>query len=267
MNFSAFVAGTCDGLPAAGYQKLLSKKQLLRCMRVSIHLLLLLGCSIQLLSAKDASGQDMNKTELRLELNNETLISAFKKIEKLSPFTFAYNKREISPVKGLFLPVADRSLRQTLNLLLQNTSLRYEQVGNNIIVTLPPAPRKTDAPGKRDAVEDSTINVHGIISNKDGKPVVGASILVKGSAKGTSSDEKGFFELKGIGPNSILLISSVGFDDLELGIAGRSTVDIRLKDKSEGGKLDEVVVVGYGTARKKDLTGPVSHIGARELGD
>ncbi|HSC36446.1 MAG TPA: hypothetical protein VLD19_01195, partial [Chitinophagaceae bacterium] len=149
-------------------------------MRVSIHFLLLFGCSIQLLSARDASGQDMNKTELRLELNNETLIAAFKKIEKLSPFTFAYNKKEISPVKGLSLPVADRSLRQTLNLLLQNTTLRYEQVGNNIIVTLPPASRKTDAPGKRDAAEDSTINVHGIISNKEGKPVVGASILVKG---------------------------------------------------------------------------------------
>lgn len=236
-------------------------------MRVGIYILLLLGSSIQLLLAKNASGQDMNKTALRLELNNATLIDAFKKIEQVTPFTFAYNKREISPVRNLSLSADNRSLRQTLDLLLQNTSLRYEQMGNNIIVTLPPATSKTADAGRRGAAEDTLINVHGIISNNEGKPVIAASILVKGSAKGSSTDEKGFFEIKGISPNAVLLISSVGFDDMELGVGGRSTIDIRLKDKSEGGKLDEVVVVGYGTARKRDLTGPVSHVGARELGD
>lgn len=236
-------------------------------MRVSIYILLLFGSSIQLLLAKGANGQDMNTTPVRLELSNETLINAFKKIEHVSAFTFAYNKKEVSGVKNLSLTGAERSLRQVLDLLLQNTSLRYEQVGNNIIVTLPPAARREETAGKRGVAEDTLINVHGIISNSEGKPVIGASILVKGSSKGASTDDKGFFEIKGVGPNATLLISSVGFEDMELGIAGRSTVDIHLKDKSEGGKLDEVVVVGYGTARKKDLTGPVSHVGARELGD
>ncbi|MBS1564234.1 MAG: SusC/RagA family TonB-linked outer membrane protein, partial [Bacteroidetes bacterium] len=235
-------------------------------MRIGIYLLLLLGGSIQLLLAKGASGQDLNKTALRLELNNESLLNAFKKIEQATPFTFAYNKKEISPVRGLSLTGAERSLRVTLDLLLQNTGLRYEQVGNNIIVTLPPSPRNPGA-ADRHGTEDSVINVHGIITNGDGKPVIGASVLVKGSSKGTSTDDKGFFELKGISPGAVLQISSVGFEDQEVGVGSRSTVNIQMKDKSASGKLDEVVVVGYGTARKKDLTGPVSHIGSRELGD
>ncbi len=211
MIFSAFAAGTCDGLPAARCQKLLVKKQLLRCMRVSMYFLLFFGCSIQLLIARDASGQDINKTGIRLELSNESLITAFKKIEKLSSFTFAYNKKEISPVRNLNLGSADRSLRQTLDLLLQNTSLHYEQIGNNIVVTLPPVARKPEPSGKRAGVEDSTISIHGIVSNKDGKGVAGASILVKGSAQGTSTDDKGFFYLKNVSANATLKISSGGF--------------------------------------------------------
>ena len=123
--------------PVEGRRKLLIqiKKRLPYCMRISFFIILIFLCSIQLISARDASGQDINKVYISLELKNEPLMTALEKIQKLTPFTFAYNKREIRRVTGLNLAWNGRSVHTILEALLRHTSLQYEQVGNTIVIS------------------------------------------------------------------------------------------------------------------------------------
>src|ERR1700754_3256596 len=111
-----------------------TKKRLLYFMRVSFIVILCFLCSIQLLSARDASGQDMNKVYISLELKGEPLITALEKIQQLTPFQFAYNKREVKRIQNLSLAGGRLSVHAILEMLLVNTRLRYEQVGNTIVI-------------------------------------------------------------------------------------------------------------------------------------
>lgn len=266
MIFSAFTAGTCPGMPSGRYLKLLklNQKQLAHCMRISIHIVVLLICSTQMLFAKRTNGQDMHTATVNLELKNETLIGALKKMQQKTAFTFAYNKSDISRIQHLNLPAATRTVKQTLELLLNNAPLEFEQLGNNIIIShiaiIKPVTTKR-------VVADTTIEVHGTITGPDDKPIGGASIVIKGAGIGTMSNEKGYFELHNVRPGATLVVSFVGFNEANIAVNNRTTVDIKLTEKTETSGLNEVVVVGYGTVKKKDLTGPVSRISAKDITD
>jgi TonB-dependent starch-binding outer membrane protein SusC len=268
MIFSAFVAGTRHGMLAGRYLKLLkqNQKQLAHCMRISIHIVVLLFCSTQLLFAKKTNGQDMHTATVTLELKNETLIVALKKMQQLTPFTFAYNKSDVNQIQHLNLPAGTRTVKQTLELILEHAPLEFEQIGNNIIISHIPVISGKRATNNR-PVADTTITVHGIITGADGKPAPGASIVIKGSTMGTTTNDKGYFELHNVTPGATLVVSSVGFTDVSIPVNNSTTLDIQLTEKTATTGLDEVVVVGYGTVRKKDLTGPVSHISAKDFAD
>jgi TonB-dependent starch-binding outer membrane protein SusC len=102
-----------------------------------------------------------------------------------------------------------------------------------------------------------------VTDSKDGSPVTGASVQPKGSKKGTSTGSDGSFSLSVPADVNTLVISSVGFGRQEIDIAGKSSVDVSLV--ATGANLNEVVVVGYGTARKKDLTGSVVSVKAKDF--
>lgn len=102
-----------------------------------------------------------------------------------------------------------------------------------------------------------------VTDSKNGSPVVGASVVAKGSTTGTSTNTQGDFTIT-VGPNvTTLVITSVGFAAYEANIAGKNSVTVALV--SAAGDLTEIVVVGYGTARKKDLTGAVASIKAKDF--
>jgi TonB-dependent starch-binding outer membrane protein SusC len=103
-----------------------------------------------------------------------------------------------------------------------------------------------------------------ITDSKDGSPVSGASVQAKGSKAGTSTKADGTFSLSVASAVNTLVISSVGYDQQEVSIAGQSTIDISFV-ASAGSNLNEVVVTGYGTARKRDLTGSVTSVKAKDF--
>jgi TonB-linked SusC/RagA family outer membrane protein len=102
-----------------------------------------------------------------------------------------------------------------------------------------------------------------VTDSKDGSPVVGASVVAKGTTNGTSTKSDGSFSLT-VGPSvSALVITSVGYDAYEVNIVGSTVVAASLT--AQAGGLSEVVVIGYGTTRKKDLTGAVSSVQAKDF--
>lgn len=106
--------------------------------------------------------------------------------------------------------------------------------------------------------------ISGIITDGDlGGPLPGATVLVKGTTNGASTDFDGKFTLNSVNPNATLVVSFIGYISQEINLAGRTNVNIQLKPDMQA--LDEVVVIGYGTARKSDLTGSVVAIGGDDL--
>ena len=100
--------------------------------------------------------------------------------------------------------------------------------------------------------------VKGKITDATGFPLPGANVIIKGTKKGTSTDTDGKYSIS-VSPGSILVISFTGSKSQEITVGGSSVYDVMLKDESSA--LDEVVVVGYGTKKKKDLTGSIVSVG------
>ncbi len=106
------------------------------------------------------------------------------------------------------------------------------------------------------------IKVTGKVTEANGLPVTGASIIVKGGTTGTAADEKGNFSLE-VPENATLLISAVGFTSQEIKVNKRTVIPVVLTVAD--GSMDEVVVVGYGTQRKRDLTGSITSVKGEEI--
>ena len=105
--------------------------------------------------------------------------------------------------------------------------------------------------------------VSGTVSDSQGVPLPGASVLEKGTTNGTQSDFDGNFTLDVSASNAVLVISYIGFATQEIPVDGQDTISVALEESAAG--LEEVVVIGYGEVRKKDLTGSVSKVGGDEL--
>lgn len=105
-------------------------------------------------------------------------------------------------------------------------------------------------------------SVSGTVSDSSG-PLPGASILVKGTTNGAQTDFDGKFTISNVGPNAVLVFSYIGLKAQEVNVAGKTTMNIVLKEDSA--ELREVIVIGYGTVRKKDATGAVDQIGAKDF--
>lgn len=105
-------------------------------------------------------------------------------------------------------------------------------------------------------------SIKGKVSSDKGEPLVGASVVVKGTTTGAITDLDGNYELKAAKDAKTLVFSFVGFDTKEVAINGQTTIDMTLL---EGNALNEVVVVGYGTQKKSQLTGAISSISAKQL--
>ncbi|HEY6900481.1 MAG TPA: TonB-dependent receptor [Puia sp.] len=242
-------------------------------MRISFALILSFLCSIQLLSARDASGQDMNKVYISLELKDESLVTALERIQQMTPFLFAYNKREIKKIHNLSLVSDNRSVHSIMEALLANTRLRYEQLGNTIVISSV-RDRSEGISGMFKQLSPTTSGreeikariLSGTVTNEKGEPLAGVSITVRGSSVGTSSGADGSFKITVPDEGATLQFSNVGYETQNVKVsATTSTLNIRLKETVSG--LNDVVVIGYGTARKSDLTGAVVSLKGESLVD
>lgn len=214
--------------------------------------------SAQILIAAPGDAQDLDEVTIRLELNNESLITAFKKIEKQCNFYFAYKEKQVKNAVNITIKGEKRTLRETLNLILANTGLSFKQLGNSIIIV---------KQGKSEVVKEirekltvllEADPVSGKVTDENGKPLQGVNVLERGTTNGTQTDANGNFTLNTSSPNAVLEISYVGYDNLEINVANRSVVNLQLSKLNR--QLDQVVVVGYGTQRRKAVTGAVSKV-------
>src|SRR5690554_4437265 len=105
------------------------------------------------------------------------------------------------------------------------------------------------------AYSQASLTVAGTVTDAEGEPLIGVNVLVEGRSAGTATDFDGLYTLQDVPSDGILIFSYIGFQTLEISVEGRTTIDVVLE--SDAQLLDEVVVVGYGTVRRQDVTGSI----------
>jgi TonB-linked SusC/RagA family outer membrane protein len=234
-------------------------------MRLSFFSILFILLGTQLMFAKNTSGQSADETFITLELKNASLSQAFKKIEKITDYLFAYQPKQVNAYDNVNLTKATRSVSATLKILLSNTGLSFKQVGNNIIIfTVGEELSVSLATETGSSVMFADTTISGIVVNAEtGLPVTNASVRLKGSSIGTTTNSQGEFTLTLDNLYGTLIFSSVGYLEQELKLNGKKDYSIALKVINK--KLEEVVVIGYGTRKKTDLTGTVNSLQSEDI--
>lgn len=203
-----------------------------------------------------AYGQNDSAVSISISKKSISVKEALELVKKQSGVFLMYREEAI---KGLEvdLDLNGVSLTEALDKLCAEAGLRYE-ISNGHVLILSKAAEQVEA-------NKDDITITGVVMDEKGEPIPGASVLLKGTKNGMITDLDGRFSISysSTVKNPQLLISFVGMASQTVNIKGRTDVKIRLA--SEVSDLDEVVVIGYGTAKAKDLTGSVSRISQKDI--
>lgn len=186
-------------------------------------------------------------SNLTLKIKNAGMKDVINQIEQQTDYLFVYNNKLIDLNQTVTLDLSNKSIADILNNISRQTGLSYVIQGNNILLTI--------AEKKEESQQDKK-SIKGVVSDATG-PIIGANVSIKGTTLGTITDTDGNFTLDApVG--STLLISYIGYNNEEVKIDSKNVYNILLKEDLE--VLDEVVVIGYGTTKRKDFTGSVSSV-------
>lgn len=188
---------------------------------------------------------------LTLELNNIALEKAIILIEQNSDYHFVYSNNLVPVQKKITATFREAEIQEVMEILLEGTNLSFKLTETNLVVIF-----ETETKLKTD------ITVSGKITDGSGNPLSGASINVKGKTTGTSTNDRGEFEITAP-EDATLQISYVGFETKEILVGGRTSITVSLKADIK--LSSQVIVVGYGTARKRDLTGSSATISGADI--
>ncbi len=224
--------------------------------------LTLYGFTIQffLLTTLLASTGNAQKIEsvknvvIELELQNVDITEAFRIIELQTDFKFAFDNQDIKRNKKISIINKEISVADALMKISEEADLKFRQVNNYINVNKR-AKRETT---KIEVIIQGITITGRVTSAEDAEGLPGVNVIVKGSSHGTVTDVEGNYSLDVPGTESILAFSSVGFIKEEVVVGSQSIIDMVLVIDLTA--LDEIVVIGYGTARKSDMTGSVASV-------
>lgn len=212
------------------------------------------------LSAGFAGKASEDTDKVTLVVRNEKLSSVLKQIEKQTGYRFAYSNSTVPAQKTVSLEVVDKELSEVLNLLLKDLGLVYQMEADKLIVIFP----KKAAPKLELTEPPADSIIAGRITGPDGRPIEGASVSVKGTSIGTTTNKSGEFRLAGVRNNAVLVISSVGYESQEMAASAvRPTTAIVLRE--DASTMQNVVVTGYQTIQKKLFTGAATKLKAEDV--
>jgi len=190
------------------------------------------------------------QTNLILKLENTNVEQVLKKIEEQSKFYFLYRSDLLKEIPPVSIQVNDAKLEDILDRILVPNGFSYE-IEDRVVVIKKDTEKASPVPVEQKGVS-------GTVKDKNGDPIPGVSVVVKGTTIGTITDMDGVFRLNMPGDAKTLSFSFVGMKSQEIDASGKTTFTIVMQDESVG--VEEVVVVGYGTQKKVNLTGAVSSV-------
>lgn len=227
--------------------------KLLRVMKLTVFLILILVVDVS------ASLYSQN-SKVSVKVENGTLSEIFLKIEEQSEYLFFYQNEQIRDVERQSVEVSNKNALEVVANILKGTGLSYKLVDRNIIVF----PTTEDARYLGNEAQQ-LITVSGKVSDSTGLPLPGVTVVLKGSSQGTITGTDGTYSITSIPGDATLVFSFVGMKSQEVKVSGQTKINITLEEEAIG--IEEVVAIGYGSMKRKDLTGSVASVAGEVLSE
>lgn len=237
------------------YLKLL--KVLMFASKQLFYVFLIQVFAMQLLLATTSKSQKLEEISVQLLVENVSLQQVLDQISQKTDFIIGYETRLVNKDKKYTFVSKGDNFEQLLLEIAQKAEVKFKRINNKLLVSKDP--RNTTEKKIEEVVE---VDITGQITDENGEGLPGASIIVKGTTNGTTSDLDGNYQLN-TETDAVLVISFVGYKTQEVTVGNRSVLDVAMQLDAE--QLEEIVVVGYGTQQKKDLTGAMSSVKGEEI--
>lgn len=203
-----------------------------------------------------ATVYSQNAKMVQITAEDQSLVDVLKTIEDKTNYTFLFNRSNVNVDQKVNVSLEFNNIEEALDVLLAETGIRYRSFNNSYVLY-------TDEDGNSAVASQQTKNVKGQVTSKNGDPLPGVTVVLQGTTTGTITDVNGNYSLSDVPANGILVFSFVGMDQQEIPLENRSLIDVVLVEQTIG--LEEVVAIGYGSVKKRDLTGSVISVGADKL--
>lgn len=209
--------------------------------------------------ARNASGQEILNKEISIHINHGQIKQILAEIQSQTNVNFIYSSTMIKAQRKISIKVVNKRLGQVLDEALNPLNIYYKVEDNQILLY------EKEVPGLNPAQtsKQDQITLKGKVTSDKGEPLPGVSVSIKGTKNGTTTDSNGNYAIISTSAESVLIFSYIGFRTKEVPVNGRTVVNVQLTEELTS--LGEVVVVGYGTQRKKDLTSAVSVVNVSEM--
>src|SRR5699024_6165853 len=179
----------------------------------------------------------------------------FHQIEKQSGYYFVYRNEWLKQMDKVNVNLQKATLQEAMTAILNNQPLTYSIVDKNVVIERKPTKTGRASPVKHLAAPP----LKGVVvDSATGEPLAGVSIKIKGTTMGTTTDAEGRFSLDDVSDDAVLVVSYLGYTSKTIPVNERNQIKISLASATTG--LDQLVVVGYGTQKKKDVTGAISSL-------
>ncbi|HBL75716.1 MAG TPA: SusC/RagA family TonB-linked outer membrane protein [Prolixibacteraceae bacterium] len=189
---------------------------------------------------------------LNLHFENNSLKEVLQTLEDQTDFSFVYKDEQINRSNNISGDFKDKLVNEVLDDILKNSELTYTIKGRAIVIL----------PGGLNGLSAQQKTVNGRVTDSSGQPLPGVSLVVKGTTKGTITDFDGKYTLANVPGDAVLVFSFVGMKMQEISVGNKTELNVTMEDETVG--IEEVVAVGYGIMKKRDLTGSVSSINFTE---
>ncbi|HEY6900895.1 MAG TPA: SusC/RagA family TonB-linked outer membrane protein, partial [Puia sp.] len=194
---------------------------------------------------------------ITLQVKDAPLEEVFGKIRLQTGYNFLYDPSALEKTSKVTIAVTNASLESVLDQCFTNQPVTYVISQKDVVIS-----RKSPGP-ERQAATKAVIKITGQVNDARGMPVPGASVFIKGTNNGVVADANGRYTITVSDNSAVLVISSVGFVTREIAVNSRTTIDVTLTERSSAS--NEVIVVGYGSQRKADVTGSISSVNEQAL--
>ncbi len=200
-------------------------------------------------------------TRVTIIVNQASPIHIISEIEKQTDYLFIYDIKDINSKHLVSIDAKERPISEVLDKMFKGTDIRYAMEGKNIMLMKCPDKFTGDTGQQMKVLKGKVTDenkITGTIIDETGEPMIGVSVLVQGTTIGTITDLDGKFILGGVPVNATLVISYIGYKTQNVKVGSQNTFAIKME--SDNKLLDEVVVIGYQTIKRKDLTGSVASV-------
>ena len=235
------------------------RNTLLFLMKVTLLHVMITAVSIVFAHALETNGQGVLDRKVSLQLENTKVRDVLAVLEEKAGVSFTYRPRLIKNIRNITLTASELRLEEILAQVFDK-SVDYEVVGKQIIL------KETAIAMKGSFVATATfqgVQVSGVVRDDIGTAVPGVNVIEKGTTNGTATDVDGKYSLLVSGDDAVLVFSFIGYMTQEVGVGGRSTIEVSMAPDTK--TLQEVVVVGYGEKKKATITGAVTSVKSDDI--